>query len=100
MRKFNEFNIKQESKSFTGDKIKMSKILNKDITVLDFKIVPSKYTEKGNGNRLDMQIEVNGIKHVIFTGSISLAEAIQQVPKDGFPFSTTIIEENERYLFT
>lgn len=100
MRKFNEFNIKQESKSFTGEKIKMSKILNKEITVIDFKIVPSKFTEKGNGNRLDLQIEVNGTKHVVFSGSVSLAEAIQQVPKDGFPFTTTIVEENDRFIFT
>lgn len=100
MKKFNEFNITQESKSFTGDKIKMSKILNKEIVVCDFKIVESKYAEKGNGKCMHLQIEINGNKHVVFTGAVSLAEAIQQVPKDGFPFCTTIVEENERFLFT
>ena len=100
MRKFNEFNIKQESKSFTGDKIKISKILNKEITVCDFRIVNSKYTEKGNGKCMHLQIELNGNKHVVFTGSFSLADASQHVPSDGFPFTTIIVEENERYLFT
>ncbi len=100
MRKFNEFKITSESKSFTGDKIKISKILNKEIIVYDFKIVTSKYLDKGNGKCMYLQIEMNGVKHVVFTGSVSLADAITQVPEGGLPFSTIIIEDNDRYLFT
>jgi len=29
-----------------------------------------------------------------------LIEVIQKIPESGFPFTTTIIEENDRYLFT
>jgi hypothetical protein len=29
-----------------------------------------------------------------------LIETIKKIPADAFPFTTTIITENERYLFT
>jgi len=101
MQKFNQFNIKPTSKGFEGDKIKMSKILNKEIVVHDFKVEDSKcFKDRGNGKCLHLQVSINGDKHIIFTSATGLIEVIQQVPGDGFPFSTTIIQEGERYLFT
>lgn len=100
MNEFKDFGIKTTVKSFVGDKIKMSKILNKRVTVIDFKKGDSKYTDKGNGKCLQLQIDVAGTKHVVFTGSTFLMETIEQVPKEKFPFTTTIVEENERYEFT
>ena len=97
MRKFSEFNIVVEHSSFTGDKIKMSKILNRSIVVHGYKIEDSK---QNTGKCLYLQIEMSGVKHVVFTGSTKLQESIRQVPADGFPFETTIVEENEMYLFT
>lgn len=49
MFKFSDFDIKPQVKSFEGEKIKIDKILNREITVTDYKIETSKY-EKGNGN--------------------------------------------------
>lgn len=97
MRSFKEFGIKIENNSFIGDKVKITKILNKEIIVNAFKIDNSKFND---GKCLHLQIEMNTIKHVVFTGSTMLAEAIQQVPKEGFPFSTTIVSENDMYFFT
>jgi len=99
MNNFNQFNIKPASKGFEGDKIKIDRIINKEIVVYDFKIENSKY-EKGNGKCLYLQIHVDNTKRVLFTGSASLMEMIQQVPKEGFPFTTTIIRENERFQFS
>ena len=64
MNSFKDFNIKTEEKVFTGDKIKISKILNKPITVHDFKISNSKYPEKGNGECLHLQISVDNEKRI------------------------------------
>lgn len=97
---FKELNIQTDAESFTGDQIKISKILNKQITVHKFRIVPSKYQEKGNGKRLDMQIKVGDETRVVWTGSQTLMNQIQQVPSDKFPFTTIIIQENERFQFT
>lgn len=87
-------------KNFTGDKIKIDRVVNREITVHAFKMEPSKFTEKGNGKRLDLQISLSGTMHVVFSGSVVLMEMIEKVPKDDFPFITTIEKINDHYEFT
>jgi len=94
MNTFSQFNIKVESQAFEGDKIKMSRILNRQIVVHHFK------QEKGTGKCLHLQISFDNRKHVVFTSATGLIEVIQKIPEAGFPFTTTIVEENDRYLFT
>jgi hypothetical protein len=101
MNSFSQFNIKATSKGFEGDKIKISKILNREIVIHDFKIEDSKvFKERGSGKCLHLQISINEKKHVVFTSSSGLIETILQVPESGFPFKTNIIEENDRFIFT
>ena len=101
MNKFSQFEVKPVSKIFEGDKIKMAKILNREIVVNDFKLEPSKhFSDRGSGQCLSLQISLNDIKHIVFTSSCGLIEVIQQIPESGFPFTTTIIQEGERFLFT
>lgn len=99
MKKFKDFGIKPSLQSLQGDKIKIDRILNREISVVDYRIEDSKY---GNGSSkcLYMQIQIGETKYVVFTGSVVLIELIQQVPKGDFPFLTTIIKENERFEFT
>lgn len=99
MKKFSDFGIKPLTKNFTGDKIKIDRILNKQIIVVDYRIQNSKF-EKGHGKRLDLQIAIDGANRVVFTSSSVLMELIQQVPKENFPFTTTIVRDNERFEFT
>ena len=101
MNNFSQFGIKAETKGFEGEKIKMLRILNREIIVHDFKLEASKvYKEIGSGKCLHLQIEMNGTKHVVFTGSCGLIDQITKVPEEGLPFKTTIIQENDRYIFT
>jgi len=103
MNTFSQFNIKVESLSLEGDKIKMSRILNREIVVDHFQLEDSKvktFQEKGTGKCLHLQISFNNQKHVVFTSSTGLIEVIQKIPESGFPFRTTIIEENDRFKFT
>jgi len=100
MKSFDQFNIKITSQSFVGDKIKMSKILNREIVVHHFKIEDSKCFKGSSSKCLKLQISFKDENHIVFTSSSGLREMIQQIPEDGFPFTTTIIVENERYLFT
>ena len=103
MNKFSQLNIEREIKGFEGEKIRMFKILNREIIVHDFKIEDSKvkdFIEKGNNKYLSMQIEFDGIKRVVFTSSSWLIRDILRISKDNFPFSTTIIQDDKRYLFT
>jgi hypothetical protein len=103
MNRFSQFNIKATGKGFEGTKIKMVKILNREVIVHDFKIEESKvpaFKEKGSSRCLHLQVSLDSEMHIIFTSSAGLIETIQLVPRDKFPFTTTIIEENDRYKFT
>lgn len=98
---FKDLGIETTIQNFIGDKIKMEKILNKEISIAGFKIGDSKaFPEKGNGKYMNMQIEVGGEKRVVFTGSRCLMDTIQKVPESSFPFTTTIVKENDHYQFT
>lgn len=100
MNSFKDFNIQAKPKGFVGDSIKVSMIFNLQITVFDYEITPS--TVKEGTLCLKMQIEKEGVKRVIFTGSNNLMEQIKQVPKDKFPFTTKIVagEGDRRYEFS
>jgi hypothetical protein len=103
MNRFTQFNITVTSKSFIGDKMKISKIIGKEIIVHDFRIEQSKVEEfrkRGSDKCLHLQIEYNGEKCVVFTSSKWLIEAIENIPEGGLPFQTVIIKEDERCKFT
>ncbi len=100
MTSFKELGIQVESQSFTGDKIKIDRVLNREIVVQRFRIVDSRFEGKGNGKCLHLQITLSGNVHVVFTGSGCLMDTIQKVPMSAFPFTTTIVRENERLVFT
>lgn len=101
MKQFKNFGITTETKAFIGDKIAINKLLNKQITVVDYKITGSKFSDKGNGKCLNLQIEIDGTKRVIFTGSTYLMQQIEQVPENDFPFTATIeMKDNDSYQFS
>lgn len=83
MKKFSDFNIKRERNGFVGDKI------NK-----------SKFMESNSDKCLFLQIEIEGTKRVLFTGSKILTEMISQVPKEELPFETVIIKQGETFEFS
>lgn len=99
MNKFSDFNIAVPQRNFVGDKIKIDRLLNRPIIVHDYKIEKSKF-ETTSGKRLHMQIEVNGNKHVVFSGSVYLMDMIEKIDKSGFPFETTIVKQDDHLQFT
>jgi hypothetical protein len=101
MKRFNEFKIKPPARTFEGDKIKIAKILGREIIVYDFRIEDSKcFADRGSGKCLYLQITFNQEKRIVFTSAGALIEVIQQIPHEDFQFTTTIIQDNERFLFT
>lgn len=98
MTNFKDLQIKPILPSFVGDKVKIKKILNAEIIVHDFKIEDS--TQKPGTKYLTLQIERKGDREVLFTGSNILLKTIEQIPKEKFPFKTTITQENQMYQFT
>lgn len=98
MNKFSDLGIKPELSTFTGDKIKVDKLLNAEVSILAFKIDDSKV--KTGTKVLTLQLEKQGTKYVMFSGSTILMQMISKVPVDKFPFTTTIIKESEHLEFT
>lgn len=98
MNNFKDFNIQPKINTFVGEKIQVQKLFNLPIKVLDFKIEPSK--KKADTRCLTVQIEKSGEKRIFFTGSTVLMDQISRVPRDKFPFMTTIKGDNNYYEFT
>lgn len=97
MKNFKDFGVKPQLKAFTGDKIKLDKILNTEITVHECKITPSTQNDK---QCLTMQIEYKEEMRVVFTGATALIDVVQQLKPDSYPFKTTIVKNNERFEFS
>lgn len=98
MKRFSEFGIINQD-SFSGDKIKIDKILNKEITVIKYKIETSKFSKNKSGKCLFLQMEIAETKYIIFSGSDYLMNQLTQVADENFPFIATIIKSNEHYEF-
>jgi hypothetical protein len=98
MQKFRDFGITAATNAFSGDKIKIDRLLNRKIIVQKYRVENSKF--EGKGKCLHMQIAVDGVQKVVFSGSANLIAMIEQVPPQSFPFETTIVKDNERLIFT
>lgn len=95
---FKSMGITNTQENLVGDKIKAERVLNKEIIVEKYRIEDSKHF---TGEKcLHLQVLKGEDRHVIFTSSASLIDMIERVPKDKFPFKTTIIKPDGRYLFS
>lgn len=94
MQRFSEF---AEEENFDGDKIPISDILNKEVTVLRFRVGDSK---KREGTKyITIQVEVDGKHRVVFTGSEVLYNQLMKY-QEHLPFIAIIRKINDFYSFT
>lgn len=98
MKNFKDFGIKPSTTNLIGEKINLDRILNRQIVVTDYRVEDSKY--KSGSKCLWLQFNLGEEKKVLFIGSKGLIEVIEQIPKNEFPFSCTIIRDNGRLEFT
>lgn len=100
MNSFADLNITPQYNNFQGNKIDIDDLLNREIIVHDFKIGPSKFKDRGDKECLTLQITVNNEMRVVFCGSTYLMQTIKLIPKNKFPFTTTIVKKNKCHQFT
>ncbi|MBO9674436.1 MAG: hypothetical protein J7577_13395 [Sphingobacteriaceae bacterium] len=102
MKNFSELNITTTNYNhFTGDKIEIYNVLNREIVVKKYKIEPSKFSDKGNGKMLTIQFDIDGVEKIIQTGSGVLMEMLEATNKNtDYPFKTKIVKEHKAYKFT
>lgn len=97
MKKFSE--ISQNNNVMLGDKLKINEVVGKEIIVTGYQIGNSRFRREGNEKMLTLQFKLNGIQHILFTGSKILMRQIEQC-KDEIPFITIIEYVNKFYTFT
>lgn len=95
--KFSDFAI---STSLSGDKTTMNNIIDKEITVLAYRIFESHYSTEGKAEQcLHIQFILDEKTYIVFTGSIVLKEQLEQY-KEHIPFITTVKRIKNFYTFT
>lgn len=99
MKKFSDLNIIQPEQPFSGEKIKLYNILNREITVINFRIVASKFNNS-ESQRLDIELEIDNVKRITWTGSRRLVDTMKQVNPTDLPFQTIIVKEGESFKMT
>ncbi len=99
-KKFSELGVKSKTKTFVGEKMRLAKVLNTEIIVHFYEIKPSKFPERGSDDCLYLQISIDGKKYVAFSIAKYLMQTLKEIPEDGFPFSTQIVNNNDSYEFT
>lgn len=100
MKLFKELGVKIDSMPMLGEKIRINRIVNKEIEVTDYEINKSKYEEKSGPEYLKLQIKYEDEVRVVFTGASMLIKTIKKIEKAQLPFKTIIIEQNGFYQFT
>ncbi len=97
LKRFSDF--AQESGPLDGTKLKIDDILNKEIMIIGFKTKDSKYAKSNSSKCLTIQFELDGNRHVIFTGSSVLIEQMEKY-QDEIPFLTVIKKIDRYYTFS
>ena len=98
MKTFAELTVQHDA-LFPGKKIGIEYILDQKIVVLDWKVRDSKFKD-GSGKCLHLSLEFQGEKRVLFSGSMILADILAKLPKEDFPFETTIKRQYRALKFT
>ena len=95
MKRFKDFAKEQ---ALDGDKIRLDDILDHEILVIAHQITGSKYSDNGK-ICLKLQFELQGERHILFTGSTVLARQAEEY-KDEMPFLATIKKVDNYYTFS
>jgi len=89
MKRFSELGVKQddERKVFNCTQVSISDVINCEIEVLDF--IQGVKTKHGDGRYL-IHFKHEGIEGKFFSNAANLKNALDQISKDDFPFTTVI----------
>lgn len=82
-----------------GEKIRLDNVLGKEVVVLSHRLNSSKFTDSRTGNYVTIQIEIDGEKKVIFTGSGVLSDQCKRY-ENKMPFKAKIKKVQKYYTFT
>ena len=97
-KRFSDF--ADEPQLLDGDKMTIEQILNKEILIVGYRVTESKYENAKNSRKcLTIQFELDGERHIAFTGSSVLHDQIIKY-KDEIPFLVTIKKVDRYFTFS
>jgi len=96
-KRFSEF--ARESMPLEGSKLKLDDVVNREITVLDYRIKDSHYKKENCEKCLTLQFKMDDKIYMMFTGSNVLRDQIDKY-KSELPFITVIKKIDRYYTFT
>lgn len=94
MKRFSDF--AEEPRPLEGDKIPIDSILNKELTITGHKIGKTKYMRGNSDKCLTIEVEIDGVKRVVFTGSRVLIDQMEKY-SCYIPFVAEIVKINKYY---
>ena len=95
--KFSDF--AEEARPLDGEKIKIDAVLGREIEIIGYAIRGSKYEKNRSGKCLCLQLQLDGYRHVLFTGSDVLIDQMQKYG-DRIPFAATIKKIDRYFVLT
>jgi predicted ABC-class ATPase len=96
-KRFSEF--ARENMPLEGSKLKLDEVVNREITVTDYRIKDSRYKKESAPRCLTLQFKLEEKVYILFTGSNVLVDQIDKY-KAEIPFITTIKKIDKYYTFT
>jgi len=82
-----------------GAKLKIDDILNKEITVIGYRVKDSKFVKANAPTCLTIQFMLGDARHVVFTGSQVLLDQCKSYESE-IPFLATVKKVDKYYTFT
>ena len=98
MKKFSDF--AKEDLPFTGDKVRINDIIDKEIIIVKFSVRPSKYKDKVSEYAIvQFQEAEDGEMKIFFTGSQVIVDMLRRYAEE-LPFATTIRKIDRYYTLS
>lgn len=97
MKRFSDF--AKDDAGLDGDKLRIDDALNIELLVTGYRLTPSKYEKNKSGKCLTLQVEIEGRRRVIFTGSDVLVSQLEKYG-DEIPFNATIKKIDRYYTLS
>lgn len=92
MKRFSDFNINtlENKHIFAVQVISIEELTNCEVEILDYEA--NVKTRHGEG-RYIVKVNFEGVERKFFTNATPIKEALEQIPKNEFPFTTTIKQQ-------
>lgn len=96
-KRFSDF--AREHVPLDGAKLKIDDIINKEITVIGYRVKDSKFTKDKATTCLTIQFLLGDVRHVVFTGSSVLLDQCKSYENE-IPFLATVKKIDKYFTFT